>query len=422
MYRPYQLVKSIFLALSCLPFLLLLLSSPTYAQEVAITLTPTPTTDQSISPTPSPELEHVIEIETQAESSITPTPTTSPLEEATLVSQTSQISQTNSTNLKNNIDGVVNTGINTAQDNLSPQTTVDTGNASASVAETNAANVNSVGDQYQAGVVDHHPGDTAIDLSDKTLQCIVPSAGFNNYLRGKDMTFAQFLGIAQKNSASIINNINLLALTGQNALSGMKTTLSTGDAAVDVSIVNIANLNTVGNCYFFAVINIYGDYEGDIILPYEYGYLFPQSATSDQGITVASDNNTQSNATATTSNTLTVSNENTSAVTTTMLGNADTGSNKGNADYVATGNGSVTLDERTIADQNIYGDGWMNVQVNTYGTWEGQIIGDANSLPNTSTMTQNSKSHNISETTIANQNNATIENNLFLQAITGQNF
>jgi uncharacterized repeat protein (TIGR01451 family) len=67
------------------------------------------------------------------------------------------------------------------------------------------------------------------------------------------------------NKAVIDNDVSVIALTGNNAITGAGTGLiSTGNAFAGANIVNIANSNIVGRNWIMAIINIFGDWNGNI--------------------------------------------------------------------------------------------------------------------------------------------------------------
>lgn len=71
--------------------------------------------------------------------------------------------------------------------------------------------------------------------------------------------------IANQNFAHIVNNLNLNALTGQNSITGADSAaIETGDAKTVANIVNIANTNIVGDHWLMAMINILGDWNGNL--------------------------------------------------------------------------------------------------------------------------------------------------------------
>jgi hypothetical protein len=76
---------------------------------------------------------------------------------------------------------------------------------------------------------------------------------------------ASSVNINGVNNTLIHNDVSVIALTGENEISGAGTGLiSTGNAYAGANIVNIANSNIVGRNWIMAVINIFGDFEGNI--------------------------------------------------------------------------------------------------------------------------------------------------------------
>lgn len=73
------------------------------------------------------------------------------------------------------------------------------------------------------------------------------------------------LSVHATNTASIHNNLNVLALTGTNAISGgSSATISTGKAYAGVNIINVANATIVGRNWIMAILNIFGNFNGNI--------------------------------------------------------------------------------------------------------------------------------------------------------------
>jgi hypothetical protein len=71
--------------------------------------------------------------------------------------------------------------------------------------------------------------------------------------------------IATANMATIVNNVDALAITGGNiATADGDATIETGDATAVANVVNIANTNVVGKNWVLAIVNIFGDWSGNI--------------------------------------------------------------------------------------------------------------------------------------------------------------
>jgi hypothetical protein len=66
-------------------------------------------------------------------------------------------------------------------------------------------------------------------------------------------------------TAMIHNNVNVVALTGKNAITDAETAvISTGNAYAGANVINVANANVIGRNWILAVINIFGDFNGNI--------------------------------------------------------------------------------------------------------------------------------------------------------------
>jgi uncharacterized repeat protein (TIGR01451 family) len=71
--------------------------------------------------------------------------------------------------------------------------------------------------------------------------------------------------IQNSNNARIENNVVVTSTTGGNTAIGEDGDLiSTGDAYASASVTNVANLNIIGRNWLFALINILGDFTGNI--------------------------------------------------------------------------------------------------------------------------------------------------------------
>jgi len=67
------------------------------------------------------------------------------------------------------------------------------------------------------------------------------------------------------NTLKINNKVNVVALTGENAITHAQTAvISTGNAYAGANIINVANANVIGRNWILAVINIFGDFNGNI--------------------------------------------------------------------------------------------------------------------------------------------------------------
>ncbi|KXJ99161.1 MAG: hypothetical protein UZ19_OD1000461 [Parcubacteria bacterium OLB19] len=66
------------------------------------------------------------------------------------------------------------------------------------------------------------------------------------------------------NDATIANNVQVYALTGNNEINNGNGEITTGNAYADSTIFNIANNNIIGSNWANLIFNIYGNWNGDI--------------------------------------------------------------------------------------------------------------------------------------------------------------
>lgn len=76
----------------------------------------------------------------------------------------------------------------------------------------------------------------------------------------------QGLGILASSSADISNDAHVGAQSGSNEISGASSTalITTGDAFAGANIVNIANQTVIGRNWLLAIINIFGNFNGNV--------------------------------------------------------------------------------------------------------------------------------------------------------------
>lgn len=66
------------------------------------------------------------------------------------------------------------------------------------------------------------------------------------------------------NDITIANNIGINAISGENTIAGNQAIARTGDAYAGANVVNIANTNVVGRNWILAIMNILGDFNGNV--------------------------------------------------------------------------------------------------------------------------------------------------------------
>lgn len=72
------------------------------------------------------------------------------------------------------------------------------------------------------------------------------------------------LNLENNNSAHVTNDLNVTANTGENAATSTEAVIQTGDAYAGANVVNIVNTNIVSSNWMRALVNIFGDWDGNI--------------------------------------------------------------------------------------------------------------------------------------------------------------
>lgn len=387
--------------------------------------------------------------------------------------------QTNSAKVGNNVNQSSVTGKSSTSFNVG-DSTLTTGDANVSGTAVTGVNTNLSNVQIsEFNVVDNQKGDLILSPEAFAGNCIAGCSGSglsaaNTGNGAKSTNSANATNnldttTNQMNNAGVGNNLTLAANSGDNAGSfntGGNTIINTGDANVSANSLTFANNNLAGNVTF-GVINIYGNLEGDIVLP-EFASVGPSGSTSNTNNGAASTNTASSN---TSDNTNTFQNNdvtiaNNVTVDGTTGGNSSSDNTTGNT-TINTGKTTTDTNVLNVTNTNISDGTWWLVLVNHAGNWVGKLLGapdgatmagssgtefktDANGHvtasngsagspqgPSTSsgqtessTATNNGNGaasnndasvSNSTNTNTTQNNNADIENNLNLSANTGRN-
>lgn len=182
------------------------------------------------------------------------------------------VDTTNTADVTNTVGASANTGNNTAESSTGGAT-VETGSASTNTNIQNFLNTNlfnagafsvifRVHGSWTGGLFSLPEGIRYTENS--------PSSFSFDVLNGTDpqpnsSLSADFVTIENTNSAYIENNVLVAADTGGNTAIGQDGALiTTGDAYASASITNIANTNIIGQNWILAIINIFGDYTGNV--------------------------------------------------------------------------------------------------------------------------------------------------------------
>lgn len=257
----------------------------------------------------------------------------------------------------------------------------------------------------------------------------------------------------QNNDATLENDMVLASNSGDNRASentGGNTTLVSGDANVSANVLNFANNNIDGNV-IYAVVNIYGNLVGDIIMP------DPTSAAAcgvdcTNGTSAANtgngsgSTNTATSSATTNNNTAQFNNadiENNLSYDANTGGNT-TGENTNGNNNIVSGDTNVLAQTVNVANMNLIGGNYWLTLVNEAGKWLGKIVGspDGANIASSETLefvvndagevavvnkdngsgsTNTANSTQTTNNTTTQSNDAKIVNNINLSANSGHN-
>ena len=187
------------------------------------------------------------------------------------------VNNTNEALVENNIGVSADTGANEASDN-GGNGAIQTGDAYAGVNAINKVNENIFSD-VSFTVLFRVNGNWTGNIFglpegivwDETASGIAlyndPFAEYENENGGGEGSALPFsASIANENAASLANNVQVYALTGRNRANANNAigTIATGDAFAIANVVNVVNTNVVGKNWITAIVNIMGDWSGNI--------------------------------------------------------------------------------------------------------------------------------------------------------------
>lgn len=161
-------------------------------------------------------------------------------------------SSTNTADIENTVTVVADTGGNAAAGNTA---TVTTGNAYASANLINVANTNITDSQYLLLIFNN--------FDDYAGDIVLPNSSFfDQYFSVANTPVAH--SIQTNNSATISNELDVLADSGDNAALGDNNTIQTGDTVAAGAVTNTINQTIIGGSTFNLLIRVHGDWSGTI--------------------------------------------------------------------------------------------------------------------------------------------------------------
>jgi uncharacterized repeat protein (TIGR01451 family) len=346
---------------------------------------------------------------------------------------------------------------NTLNDSLAT-TTASSGPAAIIGNDNNATTTNILDLEGNTGKneISSSSGDALIDTGDiNIISAIVNYINTNFFGKGKQFfvnIFDQFTGnidlsgheggesdaelpqcegenchiyLDNKNNSGTENNINIKANTGDNLIegSGGTSVIETGDINIINDIVNINNLNIAGDDWYFAVVNIFGVLDGDIILPgmNPSEYEVKKFAAEAEKL-------------ATNTKEIIITNKNNADILNNIDINTQTGENlitDGGEAMIKTGDAAVEMTAFNLINYNYTGDQWKFAKVNIFGNWKGIVenlppgygyFKDDNGVTiYNEYFDADAFINSFAKLMVENDNNADIANNIIIDANTGSN-
>lgn len=193
----------------------------------------------------------------------------------------STVTTNNSANVTNTVAAEASSGGNTAAGNT---TNITTGNAVATADTTNLINQTMVGGGSFSMLIRVHgtwtgsisglPDGMTWRETPQGIEIIADTTGAGRSTSAGSVT--------SNNHASINNNVQVYALTGDNQAAGDSATINTGNAYADAAIMNIANTNIVGSNWSNLIFTIYGNWSGNLTFGQPNLWLGVRAESADQ--------------------------------------------------------------------------------------------------------------------------------------------
>lgn len=349
------------------------------------------------------------------------------------------------------------TGENSNSYNTGGDAFISTGDANVTGTIVNSLNTNIDGVLVaEFDIADDYFGDIILDFAESCISgCGIGELTIENINNGTEsdnsgeVTIVDDSFTFQNNDAAVENELILAANTGNNLTDSNTNSdsfITTGDANISANVLNFINNNIAGQV-IYAVINIFGDLVGDIIIPADYLDNFASNSVNLANINGGEGStNTITYGSAETNdifqfNTADISND----VTLSAISGDNTVSGNTNGDSsIMTGDTSIDAQIVNIANSNITAGNWWIVLINEAGEWFGRILGapegslyagslgteftvnddgglnitnDGNGTDSTNTLAVD----HSTTTTITQVNDAIISNTISLSANTGGN-
>lgn len=204
------------------------------------------------------------------------------------------VSNENNAEVKNKVNAVGDSGTNSAYAN-EDETKTETGQVEVTAQIMNWINYNLFGNRFVMVVVNvfgrwlgkiiAFPGKGDIDAPENgTLVAVAQGQGSGetavsaeNGETGENSTntataeSSSNLDVDNKNKAYLENNVDVTGVSGQNTTNENEdpVEVSTGWINLDVNLFNIVNFNVTGQHWLLLIVNVFGDFLGNIVFPHQ---------------------------------------------------------------------------------------------------------------------------------------------------------
>lgn len=284
--------------------------------------------------------------------------------------------------------------------------TIETGDATAVADVLNTINVNTLNSELifeLLTVFGNLFGEVTLDFSSSGAAC--PSTCKITRLLSRNV-----------NTADVSNTVDVSAQTGANSaiMNLGDVSIATGDAYAAANVINVINTNFVDSQYLSFILNAFGSWTGDIVLPPESFFKNWESSGGSGSASFVNDSGAD--------------------ISSLVSVGSDTGANTASGSHgasVETGDASAATNLVTVANTNMFGGNSLLLFVRTFGTWKGHVF----SLPEGMTVVNTPDGVRIegmdlgtgstcatcSTVDVSNSNDATLVNRVHVNASTGAN-
>lgn len=234
---------------------------------------------------------------------------------------------------------------------------VTTGDAISSASQVNILNTNIVASEFELILLDiltDENGDINLNNLWKLLEA--QATGLDS---AQLAAANNDLSILIQNQANANLTVSANAVSGDNSVQAEQARITSGNAYASANLFNLINLNIIGSRFLFAVINIFGNYHGNIIVPSLERFL--------EGALVASGPPQDAN----------ITTNDTATIVSTTQSTAVSGENmqEGQDLSIQTGEALSYTSSTHLANLNLFLSNWYFLLLNNFGFWDGLVLG-----------------------------------------------